>query len=77
MWDLIVSVPDHCLSFYFPKILMKIENLKHKNFTITKAYWFLKGPLLDNVPQPSTHSCFKQSTCTFQTDKHAHFNEIG
>ena len=19
MWDLIVSVPDHCLSFYFPK----------------------------------------------------------
>ena len=21
MWDLIVSVPDHCLSFYFPRIL--------------------------------------------------------
>ena len=21
MWDLIVSVPDHCLSFYFPCIL--------------------------------------------------------
>ena len=20
MWDLIVSVPDHCLSFYFEKI---------------------------------------------------------
>ena len=20
MWDLIVSVPDHCLSFYFPTI---------------------------------------------------------
>ena len=20
MWDLIVSVPDHCLSFYFDKI---------------------------------------------------------
>ena len=20
MWDLIVSVPDHCLSFYFPAI---------------------------------------------------------
>ena len=20
MWDLIVSVPDHCLSFYFPSI---------------------------------------------------------
>ena len=22
MWDLIVSVPDHCLSFYFPCILI-------------------------------------------------------
>ena len=21
MWDLIVSVPDHCLSFYFDQIL--------------------------------------------------------
>ena len=20
MWDLIVSVPDHCLSFYFPTL---------------------------------------------------------
>ena len=20
MWDLIVSIPDHCLSFYFPLI---------------------------------------------------------
>ena len=24
MWDLIVSVPDHCLSFYFPNILQHI-----------------------------------------------------
>ena len=23
MWDLIVSVPDHCLSFYFPQCLGK------------------------------------------------------
>ena len=22
IWDLIVSVPDHCLSFYFPILLM-------------------------------------------------------
>ena len=22
MWDLIVSVPDHCLSFYFPTSLL-------------------------------------------------------
>ena len=25
MWDLIVSVPDHCLSFYFPSMLFTIE----------------------------------------------------
>ena len=24
MWDLIVSVPDHCLSFYFVKLLFCI-----------------------------------------------------
>ena len=36
MWDLIVSVPDHCLSFYFPRILIitakhvvKIEPIKY------------------------------------------------
>ena len=24
MWDLIVSVPDHCLSFYFTKLMLRI-----------------------------------------------------
>ena len=24
MWDLIVSVPDHCLSFYFVKCLCNV-----------------------------------------------------
>ena len=31
MWDLIVSVPDHCLSFYFPLVkwgrLMALKDL--------------------------------------------------
>ena len=27
MWDLIVSVPDHCLSFYFPKGISKIPHI--------------------------------------------------
>ena len=26
MWDLIVSVPDHCLSFYFPLIYQGFKN---------------------------------------------------
>ena len=28
MWDLIVSVPDHCLSFYFSKAFDKVNHLK-------------------------------------------------
>ena len=28
MWDLIVSVPDHCLSFYFAMFLRQIQLLK-------------------------------------------------
>ena len=27
MWDLIVSVPDHCLSFYFPYMVKTLKNL--------------------------------------------------
>ena len=29
MWDLIVSVPDHCLSFYFP-LAVAIPFAEHK-----------------------------------------------
>ena len=27
MWDLIVSVPDHCLSFYFNKTIHMLLNI--------------------------------------------------
>ena len=27
MWDLIVSVSDHCLSFYFAQTMISIQNL--------------------------------------------------
>ena len=33
MWDLIVSVPDYCLSFYFEKIA-KLEAKSYHNFMI-------------------------------------------
>ena len=33
MWDLIVSVPDHCLSFYF--LYQYIANIQ-KNFSLVK-----------------------------------------
>ena len=28
MWDLIVSVPDHCLSFYFPIYIHSMGDLR-------------------------------------------------
>ena len=31
MWDLIVSVPDHCLSFYFPYLAV---NLNKNDFSV-------------------------------------------
>ena len=36
MWDLIVSVPDHCLSFYFSHDVAHI--LKSKHPPIVKFY---------------------------------------
>ena len=51
MWDLIVSVPDHCLSFYFvtmAAILETSENLSAFQGDITKT----KHELLKNfLPQ--------------------------
>ena len=35
MWDLIVSVPDHGLSFYFPKSIISLD--LHKNIQITST----------------------------------------
>ena len=32
MWDLIVSVPDHCLSFYFKYMLVTAPILAHPDF---------------------------------------------
>ena len=33
IWDLIVSVPDHCLSFYFNVIRSLYANIKSKVMT--------------------------------------------
>ena len=33
MWDLIVSVPDHCLSFYFE------EKIQSADFILDLAIW--------------------------------------
>ena len=31
MWDLIVSVPDHCLSFYFHVTVAHLRNVMRKS----------------------------------------------
>ena len=36
MWDLIVSVPDHCLSFYFPLIMHKNDQMYIECDHVTK-----------------------------------------
>ena len=52
MWDLIVSVPDHCLSFYFENCLLFLVNLFYVNvyyvslfvlcsLYIVYAYWYI------------------------------------
>ena len=35
MWDLIVSVPDHCLSFYY--VTLEITFLSNEIYIITKT----------------------------------------
>ena len=35
MWDLIVSVPDHCLSFYFASMLMRKTKIKIMYCSVT------------------------------------------
>ena len=37
MWDLIVSVPDHCLSFYFSYTWVDFSSASHQ--ATCKWYW--------------------------------------
>ena len=46
MWDLIVSVPDHCLSFYFTLFLGRLS--PPKRFTSTKVH--ILSPVTDKYP---------------------------
>ena len=45
MWDLIVSVPDHCLSFYFETVnnvqILKVAVLKEIKQGLAWQYQFL------------------------------------
>ena len=41
MWDMIVSVPDHCLSFYFEKVAKQTTKFIHM---LTVFCYFYRGP---------------------------------
>ena len=41
MWNLIVSVPDHCLSFYFPRYLMLSTFSRSVPSKVYEAWIFL------------------------------------
>ena len=51
MWDLIVSVPDHCLSFYF--FLDQLNDLSQRN---PKQYWQLVKEFKE-LENQSSNSC--------------------
>ena len=65
MWDLIVSVPDHCLSFYFSEknnffSTLKLRTKKKAFYLfVTHAEMIPVGThikvLLDNPPNTSSH----------------------
>ena len=44
IWDLIVSVPDHCLSFYFHSKYIKLKNSKMSNLCFNEVK-FIRGCL--------------------------------
>ena len=43
MWDLIVSVPDHCLSFYFECFQTALSNVSLKSDILLRILSFSKS----------------------------------
>ena len=48
MWDLIVSVPDHCLSFYFSRLVQQLC-LHHPYLSYLWTFYVLDGLLLTYI----------------------------
>ena len=45
MWDLIVSVPDHCLSFYFEYVTVKVVAHPRIIFYFETSYFVVMSKL--------------------------------
>ena len=50
MWDLIVSVPDHCLSFYFTMDALSSQNLSIKLCKIQTVPGFAQNMNFSTFP---------------------------
>ena len=51
IWDLMVSVPDHCLSFYFSLLYYRLSGTfiytqLHQNTPLITAIWFLSSSVI-------------------------------
>ena len=64
IWDLIVSVPDHCLSFYFDCILiLHVEAIKRK---AGEAY--LAVNVVENSDCGEVHACVASNVTYYDED---------
>ena len=47
IWDLIVSVPDHCLSFYLGRVLLFANDTQNRNgdYDFTEFVWTYAKPM--------------------------------
>ena len=57
MWDMIVSVPDHCLSFYFAEILCHLSPLKMIIFALSSPRNFQKVDRYDHHDVETSIRC--------------------
>ena len=64
MWDLIVSVPDHCLSFYFDQIHQLFHNVLSINI------------ILKSVMDHNSVEKFGKIMCISQNMDHQCINKI-
>ena len=68
MWDLIVSVPDHCLSFYFPAVALK--NSVPPPINLTAEYVTLTARLDDHRRITFNLTAFRYHHLVLITPKH-------
>ena len=76
MWDLIVSVPDHCLSFYFSSQNIVLVWMRNCGYSVCEggtARLEAKAFVWKRNCRTSSHSIFLVWKRSYGTAKHYHF----